>query len=196
MSTPNLPLRYEITNDGTGASSSLVHICSTVITEGGRQDTGVQRGLNRGTSSLITGNNSDIYPLIGLRLKSTHLGALLRLIAPTIFCTTTSEYAWYIIQNPTLTGTAVTWVDIDNSGAQYCFPTNATNITDNTGTIIDTGLGSDTNQNRSGAKTTAVNDLVIGSYIDETPETIFLAIRRLTGTTETFYSSITYSETN
>ena len=40
MSTPNLPLRYEIDNDGTGAASSMVQICSTVISEGGEQDTG------------------------------------------------------------------------------------------------------------------------------------------------------------
>ena len=43
MSTPNLPLRYEISNDGTGLASSLTHICTTVITEGGRQQTGLER---------------------------------------------------------------------------------------------------------------------------------------------------------
>lgn len=35
MSTPNLPLRTEIINDGTGAVDSITDICSTVITEGG-----------------------------------------------------------------------------------------------------------------------------------------------------------------
>lgn len=34
MTTPNLPLRYEIANDGTGGASTLETICSTVISEG------------------------------------------------------------------------------------------------------------------------------------------------------------------
>lgn len=34
MSTPNLPIRYSIENDGTGAASTLDHLCSTVIVEG------------------------------------------------------------------------------------------------------------------------------------------------------------------
>jgi hypothetical protein len=195
MTTPNLPLRYEIENDGTGAAANLEHICSTVIVEGGRQETGVLRGLNRGANSLTTLNDADIYPLIGIRLKATNLGALIRLLNPNIVCSSTAEYAWYIIQNPTITGTAVTWISLINSSIEYCYPTNATKITDGTGTVVDTGLGSDTAQNRSGIKKTIENDLLIGSYIDETPETVFLAVQRLVGTTETFLSSQTLSET-
>ena len=32
---PSLPLRYEITNDGTGGVASLTHICASVASEGG-----------------------------------------------------------------------------------------------------------------------------------------------------------------
>jgi len=69
MSTPNLPLRYEIENDGTGISSSFEQICSTVISEGGAQNTGLIRGLNRGATSFVTNNNASIYPLIAFALK-------------------------------------------------------------------------------------------------------------------------------
>jgi hypothetical protein len=194
MSTPNLPLRYEISNDGTGGAASLVHICTTVITEGGRQTTGIERALNRGVDTLITNNDANIYPLIGLRLKATHLGVFVRLLDYNILCTSTSEYAYYVIISPTVTGTALTWNDITNSGLQYTYGTNATTLSG--GTVITTGLGSDTAQNRSGIQRVTESDLVIGSKIDGTPQEIYLGVQRLTGTTETFYSSMVWSETN
>ena len=194
MSTPNLPLRYSINNDGTGAAASLLHICSTVITEGGRQDTGVQKGLPRDGSSLTTLNDTNIYPLIGIRLKSTHLGALINVIHNHIICTSTAEYVWYIILNPSIVGDAPSWQNKTNSAIQYCYPTNTTTITG--GEILDTGLGSDTNQSRGGTESITQSDLVLGSAIDGTPDEIYLAVKRVTGTTETFWSTITFKETN
>jgi hypothetical protein len=119
MSTPNLPLRYEISNDGTGAASSLVHICTTVITEGGRELTGIERALNRGTDVLTTLNNANIYPLIGLRLKTANLGAFIRILDYNIFCSSTSSYAYYVILSPTITGTALSWNSLTNSVLEY-----------------------------------------------------------------------------
>lgn len=194
MSTPNLPLRYEISNDGSGVGSKeLVHICSSVITEGGRSETGVLRGLNRVDDTLTTNNNDLIYPLIGVRYQSGKLGALIKLLELQILCTTTSEYAWYIILSPTITGTAPTWNLIENSTLEYTFPTNETTISD--GTVIYTGLGSDSNQVKLGVGATVKNDLVLGSAIDGTPQQIYIGVQRLTGTTETFYTSLNFSET-
>jgi hypothetical protein len=42
MTMPNLPIRYEIDNDGTGAAASMDCICSTVISEGGDEFPGLQ----------------------------------------------------------------------------------------------------------------------------------------------------------
>lgn len=192
-STPNLPLRYEIENDGTGVASNLVQICSTVITEGGRQDTGVIRALNRADNTLITNNNLDLYPLIGLRLKVGYLGAFVRYLDHQILCTTTAEYAWYVVLKPTIVGTAPTWLPVTNSAVDYCFPTNATTVTG--GTILATGLGSDSNQNKGGVSGVIQSDLAIGSNIAGVPDEIFLCVQRLLGTTETFYSSLNFSET-
>jgi len=36
MTTPNLPIRYEISNDGTGAAAEMECICSSVMSEGGQ----------------------------------------------------------------------------------------------------------------------------------------------------------------
>jgi hypothetical protein len=192
-STPNLPLRFEIENDGTGAASNLVHICSSVITEGGRADTGVIRGLNRADNSLTTNNDALIYPLIGLRLKAGYLGAFVRYIDHQIICTSTAEYAWYVILKPAITGTAPTWLNLTNSSIQYCFPTNATTIS--SGSILATGLGSDTVQNKAGVQALVQSELAIGADINDVPDEIYLGVQRIVGTTETFYSSINFSET-
>lgn len=193
MTTPNLPLRFEIENDGTGSASTLTQICSTVITEGGRQETGVIRGLNRATDTLTTLNNANIYPLIGLRLKAAYIGAYVRYIEHEIICSSTSEYAWYVILKPTIVGTAPTWNDLTNSSVQYTFPTNATTLTG--GVLLATGLGSDSNNVKLGSTGNIESDLSIGSAINGTVDEIFLATQRLTGTTETFYSSLNFSET-
>jgi hypothetical protein len=97
MSTPNLPLRYEIENDGSGAQSSLVQICSTVISEGGEQDTGYPYGVNRGVTPLTTLNNTNIYPLLALKLRSGYEGATVRLIDLSLVCNSTAVYNFYLM---------------------------------------------------------------------------------------------------
>jgi len=192
-STPNLPLRYEIENDGTGAVAELKQICSTVITEGGRQDTGVIRGLNRDNTTLTTGNNLNTYGLIGVRLKTAYLGAFVRYLDHQIICNSTAEYAWYVILKPTITGTAPTWNALANSSLEFAYPTNATTFTG--GTIIASGIGSDGNQTRFGSQGLIQSDLTIGSSIAGVSDEVFLCVKRLTGTTETFFACMNISET-
>ena len=194
MSTPNLPLRYEIINNGTGGAASLKHICTTVITEGGRQATGLERGINRGITPLITNNDALIYPLTGVRLKSTHLGAFIRLIDFTVICTSASDYAVYVVINPTIVGTAPTWIPLANSAIEYALPDNATTLLG--GTVIYTSIASDANQAITGIQRSVESDLVIGSDIAGNADQIYLGVQRLTGTTETFYSAVNLIETN
>jgi hypothetical protein len=70
MTTATLPCRYEITNtDDTGSSSTLKQICSSVMSEGGYNNTSISRSV----STAITGKNiSDTAdtPLISIRLRS------------------------------------------------------------------------------------------------------------------------------
>ena len=70
MTTATLPIRYEITNtDDTGSTSTLKQICSSVMSEGGYNNTSISRSV----STAITGKNiSDTAdtPLISIRLRS------------------------------------------------------------------------------------------------------------------------------
>jgi hypothetical protein len=80
MSTATLPLRYEITNTGTTASTSVLRqICSSVISEGGFQLSG--SGNPRAASHVIGSpirlpNDASFKPVISIRLKSTALDAV------------------------------------------------------------------------------------------------------------------------
>ena len=110
-----------------------------------------------------------------------------------MLCTTSAEYAWYIILSPTVVGTAPTWINVDDSTVQYAFPTNATTLTG--GTIIYSGIGSDSNQVKLGAGAIVESDLVLGATNAGVSQEIYIAVQRLTGTAETFYSCLNYSET-
>lgn len=78
MTTGSLPLRYEIKNTGTTASSStLKQICSTVISEGGYEMRGTQQSVGTTvTSPYSLATAGTFYPVVGLRLKSTALDAI------------------------------------------------------------------------------------------------------------------------
>jgi len=66
MLTPNLPIRYEVSNNQASGNVSLTQICSCVITEGGYNPVGRPFSANNGvTGKSITTN--DEYPLLAIR---------------------------------------------------------------------------------------------------------------------------------
>lgn len=191
MSTPNLPVRYSITNDGTGGAASLEHICSAVMSEAGVQDIGIPFSADRGTSGLTTLNNASIYPLVGIRLKSTHVGADIKFKRLSLMCDSTSAYRWCLLLNPTVVGTALTFSDLTNSATQTMV--NATNGTTLTGgTVLDSGYGQ---QNGNGNVELALNtEFRLGVSLADVFDTIYLGISRLSVTAETFYGSMGWQE--
>ena len=195
MSTPNLPLRYEITNDGSGGVASLTHICATVITEGGREETGNLKSVDRGTTPLVTLNDGDLYPVIALRLKSTHLGATVIPKSMSLICTSTAAYRWAFLLNPTITGTALSFTGITNSPVEADVArTNTTKVTAATGTQLASGYGQ---ASAEGVLNVDLkSDISIGSSIAGTADRLVLAVQRITGTTESFYASITWDESH
>lgn len=118
ISTPNLPIRYWIENDGTGAASELEHICSTVISEGGANDIGFDRSNGTGISSINANTVGTTYALCGLRLKSGNLDGVIRFIGVSIMVDTADDYYWQILFRPTVAGSP-TWNDETNSVVQF-----------------------------------------------------------------------------
>ena len=74
MSNPNLPVRCEILNTGATAGGYFDQICSTVVSEGGYTESGIDFSIDSGqTSQSITVANG-MYPIVAIRLKNTFRG--------------------------------------------------------------------------------------------------------------------------
>lgn len=189
MSTPNLPVRYEIENNGIGEIDTFTQICSTVISEGGQQQTGLTLGLNRDSSPLST-SLTTMHPLVGLRLNSSYLGSTVKPESFSIVCPTTAVYAFYLIYNPTITGTYA-WTALANSSIDYNVVSD-NSITLTGGTILKTGVARETQQGGQSVNNTLVNDFALGSDFNGNALPIFLAVRKLSGANEQFYASLNW----
>jgi len=171
MSTPNLPMRFEIINDGTGAASTMDCICGTVISEGGLQKNGVLRHKDSATlTGLSTGTK---YAVVGVRLKSPYSATVL-MENVSLLCTTLNDFAhWELLFNPTVAGT-FTYSDMTNSTVQTATGTNANTVTG--GYELGGGFFS-TNSPPAAA---IENALKLGSTIAGVPDTIVLCVTPVT----------------
>jgi len=146
ITTASLPLRYEITNTGaTSGASTLKQICSTVLSEGGYELTGLQQAVGIPINSPRTlGTAGTFYPVISLRLKTTRLDGIAILSALSAMPITTGNYNWQLIATGTTTGG--TWVSAGtNSSVEY----NITGTTFAGGRILASGFFNATNQGSS-----------------------------------------------
>jgi hypothetical protein len=187
FSTPNLPLRYELVNSGTGAAATLEAICSTVISEGGSQETGMTRYVS--TPAHVDANSVDaVYAVVGVRLKAANLDSVVKVAQFSMINTaaTTNDFEWRIILNPTIAGT-FTFADVANSAIQVATGATANTVTG--GTVLAGGFA-------QGNETTAalVNSLYyIGSTIAGTPDEMVLCVRPLSAN-EDIHGSLTLKE--
>lgn len=121
MKTANLPLRYEMVNTGaTAGTNTMQAICSTVMSEGGRQASGVIVSANTGISG-IAGVGTTGAPIISIRPKSTFNSITNRgIIRPIhIDALSSGDLLWELYYNPTLTGSP-SWVSANaNSIVEY-----------------------------------------------------------------------------
>lgn len=177
MSTPNLPLRYEIENDGNGGAATMECICSSVASEGGVDDNGVLMSVNMGSSSVNANSIGTKYAMLGIRLKSSYIGATIKLISTSILSTTNDNFYWEILFNPTVAGT-FTYSDKTNSSIQIATGDTGSNPSTNTvtgGTEFLSGYG----VNNIPISPSIDNALHLGSAIDGTVDEIVLVVSPL-----------------
>ena len=144
ITTASLPLRYEIENTaGTGSSSTMKQVCSTVISEGGYELRGLQQaiGTNILTPRTLT-TAGTLYPVISIRLKSTRLDGIVILTALSIMgITNNANYQWRVVATATTTGGA--WV---SAGASSAVEYNITGTATSGGRILGSGYFQGSNQ--------------------------------------------------
>lgn len=145
ITTASLALRYEIENTAaTTGASTLKQICSTVISEGGYQLKGSQQSIG---TPILTPRTFAVagtyYPIVGLRLKSTRLDAIVILTAISLLGIGNGKnYAWRVVGNgATISGGS--WVDASaESSVQY----NITGTSVSGGKVLASGYINSSNQ--------------------------------------------------
>lgn len=194
MTTATLPVRYEIVNTGTTASSSsMTQICSSVMSEGGYEEASqIYWARMSGTSgSLSNVPVTNVFvPLVTIRLNASKLGAVVVPAQYTVLPITSSNYEVALIKNATLTGASYntsTFPDVD-------FDTTATAMTFTAPNISQLSYVTSTPQGTSNIVTPqGYNwDLQLGVSLAGVSDTLTLAIRTIgaSGSANTAYGAL------
>lgn len=144
ITTASLPLRYEIENTAaTSGASTLKQICSTVISEGGYQLKGIQQSAGTSITSARTfAVAGTYYPIVGIKLKSTRLDAIVVSTAVSLLGLGNGKnYQWRILNGATISGGL--WVD---AGADSAVQYNITGTSVSGGRILASGFVNSSNQ--------------------------------------------------
>lgn len=146
ITTACLPIRYEIFLEAsTNNTHVLKQICSSVISEGGYELRGTQNTVGLAINAPYTWAAANTYkPIIGLRLKSTRLDAIVILTAISLLGNGSGvNYAWRIVQGATIPDG--TWTDTligTSSPVQY----NLTGTSSSGGRVLASGYLNSSNQ--------------------------------------------------
>jgi len=165
MSTPNLPLRYDIQSDGS-AGGVLDHICSTIISEGGQQKTGVLRVADTG-STHVDANTADVnYAIVGIRLKTNYKDVTVIPESISAINENNDDFRWSLCLNPTIAGT-FTYSDLNFSAVQTARGQTANTVSDEN-IVLASGYASVDTLSASESLTTSLNiGMTIAGVQDE-----------------------------
>lgn len=180
ISTPNLPMRYEIIADGTNVTSAYLDcICNTVISEGGIEELGILRH-NINPSSMNTATSAVWYPAIGMRVSTNRRDQTVYLEDIHLLGEDTGTYQYALIWNPDISNSSqVVSTAQPNSAVEILYGTTETILS--SGTIIEGGwfqAGRLDPETQTGG---VQNSLVLGHDISSTPDELWLAVQ--SGTT-------------
>lgn len=173
MSSPNLPLRYSIESDGTNGST-LDHICSSVISEGGIEKTGILRSVENSNGFVAGYGTANKYSLVAIRLKSTYSDISIIPESVNIVLGTNDAFKWELQLNPTINGT-VAYTGLTNSAIEYSQGVTANTIATD-GIVIARGGGSTQSRSSEADLQTALR---IGSTIAGVQDVLSVVIQPL-----------------
>ncbi len=149
MQTAILPLRFEILNSAATASSSTMQmICSSVLSEGGYEQTSQVFTARRTDDGVSIANNTNLTftPLVSIRVNSSYYGAIVIpqsiLFHPTASGSTGYEIA--LVRNATLTG--ATWAGTALCSGQVDVDLAATAMTATVDNIVQTSFSAQSSQ--------------------------------------------------
>jgi hypothetical protein len=185
MSTPNLPIRSEITNDGTGVQSSMTQICSTVISEGGIQDNGQLRYISTGGVQVSCTTENIVYAIVGIRKKTNYIGTSINIQNIALQIQNASKkLEWVLLLNPTVAGT-FTYTDNPLSAMQYALGATANTVTNGYKMAGGWAESGGIQSGSSGSASSGIDNAIrLGSTIAGVRDTMVLCVRPVGGSTD------------
>ncbi len=123
MSNPNLPVRCEVLNTGTTTGGYMDQICSTVVSEGGYVEAGIDWAVASPTLKAVTAGST--LPIMAIRLKNafrTYANRMIVRMDNLKMFSDGDSIKWRLLKLPNNTYLDdTTWTDVDeDSGVQYC----------------------------------------------------------------------------
>ena len=179
ITTAILPLRYEITNTAeTASSSSLKQICSTVISEGGYEQTSIEHIAAMSTATTGSYITTTYKPLVSIRLASGSLGAVVIPYNVNFLPTTADNYQIALFKNGTLTSASYGAVSSD---ANVEFDITASAITGGTLVYSEFLTSKSGRSSLSGAAAAFNFDLQLGASLTGVSDVYSLCARTVSG---------------
>ena len=145
ITTASLPLRYEIFNTaGTSGASTLKQICSTVISEGGYELRGKQQSVGTSITAPRTfAVAGTYYPIVGIRLKTTRLDAIVITTAISLLGLGNGKNYQWRVMNGNVAISGGSWAD---AGGDSAVEYNITGTSATGGRILASGFVNSSNQ--------------------------------------------------
>lgn len=192
MTSPVLPIRYEIENTSNVASSTtLEQVCFGVMSEGGHREIGLGRAASRGVVETSIGTTKK--PVLSIRIGSGFVGSqIIDLIMDVASDGAANTWLWEIHINPTIgVGTAASWTPVPDSIVEVDIARDGDVTAD--GFILDNGIG--TNQVRLARANVfdPVEDLVLGHSLAGVPDELVLTVIT-TGGSNNFIGGLSWKE--
>jgi hypothetical protein len=208
-SLPSLPIRCEIANTGAAVGiTSMEQICSTVLSEGGYKETGVEFAAFNGPITLSRNTQSTFRQCVGaIRLSNTFKGipnrTTVRLTDIEVLSASTScrLEIWRLPSNDNITGG--TWESTNDDSAVEYNVTTGTNFTTTGGDLKNASLLAANNPSGKQASSTVAFDPTsakrsyIAQNIDADDSNIFaIIVTNLSDNTDTdIYNAFQWRET-
>lgn len=181
--SPQQPIRYEIRQTGAG-SGTMSAICARVATEGeASRSVGIHRSAAMGIGKVDADNTTDVYGIIGLRLKSTRRNMVIELETLSVQAVNNDDFLWKLIINPNLAGTwgGQNWTSVSSESAlEFAYGNNATSpsvaAASLTGTVVSSGYVNGNDQ----VDANLASALKLGSTIAGVMDEMIIAIQPVT----------------
>lgn len=176
MSTPNLPLRYEIANDGNGPAATLEAMCASVISEGGQEPQGKHSWVSTEGADVSASAADTLYAVVGVKHQVAPKNQTAIVVEGiSMIAETNDDFEWMLMFNPTVAG-AFTYANVADSHVMRALGATANTITNGTpiaGGWVAGGAS-------AGAVTVALdNALRIGHSIAGVSDEMVLCVRPL-----------------